>query len=59
MTLKGKQKNLDKNNDWKISGEDFKLMSKKNKLVDGGKVKMKYSDGGSIQVSGSNFSGVY
>ena len=46
--LVGGQKKLDKNNDGKISGEDFKMMMDGGKVeyMDGGKM---YDEGGSIE----------
>jgi len=46
--LVGDQKKLDKNNDGKISGEDFKMMMDGGKVeyMDGGKM---YDEGGSIE----------
>ena len=61
--LKGKQKELDKNEDGKISGEDFKMLRK---MEDGGKVqKLEYGGkvgntcrGGGAALRGTNFVGV-
>ena len=61
--LKGKQKELDKNKDGKISGEDFKMLRK---MEDGGKVqKLKYGGevgntckGGGAAIKGTKFVGV-
>ena len=39
--LKGKQKNLDANKDGKISGDDFDMLRKRKKMMDGGPVEVK------------------
>jgi hypothetical protein len=39
--LKGKQKNLDANKDGKISGDDFAMLRKRKKMMDGGPVEVK------------------
>ena len=39
--LKGKQKNLDANKDCKISGDDFAMLRKRKKMMDGGPVEVK------------------
>jgi hypothetical protein len=39
--LKGKQKNLDANKDNKISGDDFAMLRKRKKMMDGGPVEVK------------------
>ena len=57
--LVGGQKKLDKNNDGKITGEDFKMLRSmmgggKMEYMDGGK--MEYMDGGKLKESLSNLS---
>ena len=39
--LKGKQKNLDANKDGKISGDDFAMLRKREKMMEGGPVEVK------------------
>ena len=39
--LKGKQKNLDANKDGKISDDDFAMLRKRKKMMDGGPVEVK------------------
>ena len=59
MTLTGKQKKLDKNNDGKISEEDFELLRKEKTPETPKEDEVKMSEGGSIQIKGTKFSGVY
>ena len=60
--LVGKQKNLDKNNDGKISGDDFKMMKTggmmKKGYKMGGKMKKGYANGGKVRGSGIAKKGV-
>ena len=39
--LKGKQKNLDANKDGKISDDDFAMLRKRKKMMEGGPVEVK------------------
>jgi|TARA_R100000084_G_C4609592_1_gene127388 hypothetical protein len=60
MTLTGNQKKIDKNKDGKISGEDFKIL-RSQKMAKGGSIKSKdkNSKESNIQLSGTNFSGIF
>ena len=72
-TMMGKQKKLDMNKDGKLTKVDFQMLGNKSKAfkgkIDTDKEKLvsengktmvvKKAKGGSIQVSGSNFSGIY
>ena len=57
--LKGNQKKLDVDNSGTLTKKDFQMLGNKSKKEADEKPIMKKAKGGSIQVSGNNFSGVY
>ena len=57
--LKGNQSEIDMNKDGLLTKKDFKMLGNKSKKEADEKPIMKKAEGGSIQVSGKNFSGVY
>jgi len=57
--LKGDQSKIDMDKDGILTKKDFKMLGDKSKKEADEKPIMKKSKGGSIQVSGNNFSGVY
>jgi len=57
--LKGNQSKIDMNKDGILTKKDFKMLGDKSKKKVEDKPIMKKAKGGSIQVSGNNFSGVY
>ena len=57
--LKGNQSKIDMNKDGILTKKDFQMLGDKSKKKAEEKPIMKKANGGSIQVSGNNFSGVY
>ena len=57
--LKGDQSKIDMDKDGILTKKDFKMLGDKSKKEAEDKPIMKKAKGGSIQVSGNNFSGVY
>lgn len=57
--LKGNQSKIDMDKDGRLTKKDFQMLGNKSKKEADEKPIMKKAKGGSIQVSGTNFSGVY
>ena len=57
--LKGNQSEIDMDKDGILTKKDFKMLGNKSKKKVEEKPIMKKAEGGSIQVSGKNFSGIY
>ena len=57
--LKGNQSEIDMDKDGILTKKDFKMLVNKSKKKVEEKPIMKKAEGGSIQVSGKNFSGIY
>ena len=57
--LKGNQSKIDMDKDGRLTKKDFQMLGNKSKKEADEKPIMKKAEGGSIQVSGKNFSGIY
>lgn len=57
--LKGNQSKIDMDKDGRLTKKDFQMLGDKSKKKAEEKPIMKKANGGSIQVSGNNFSGIY